>query len=428
MAVLNSLAELFSDGKNTLDKHTQGNFPAYVYDLDGLESRYDKLLESYEHKFDISYAVKSNPNIKVLNTLCKKGALIDASSYAEIERARQAGFKAEDISFTGPGKRYSEIYNAITTGIGALIIESPLQAKLSNQAAENLNCVQPVILRINPLKSPRAFGAKMSGSASQFGIDELEAPSLIDEIGKLNHLRIIGFHIYSGSNCLDAAAIIENYKICSEVFIDLTRHLGKPVSRLIFGSGLGIPYHEGQKHVDIELAGREAAKVLSQLRNEPLLSNTKCSIELGRWLIGPAGYLLTSVIDKKHSRNTEILICDAGFNTHMAACGMLGSVLRKNWPIENLSAANRDSTPNPYMIVGPLCTSIDLLSREMQLPETKIGDILCIRMSGAYGLTASPTRFISHPEAKEFTLRNGALQEVTESHLNTYPYQLEVKA
>lgn len=428
MAILNNLPKLFSDLHCNLTGHTQSNYPAYVYDLGELESRYEKLLESYEKKFDISYAVKSNPNIKVLETLRDKGALIDASSYAEVDRAIQAGYKPEDISFTGPGKRYTEIFNAISAGIGALIVESPLQAELSNQAAQSLDCVQHIILRINPLKSPRAFGAKMSGSASQFGIDELEAPLLIDKISKLPHLKIIGFHIYSGSNCLNSEAIVENYKICSEVFINLTKHLNKPISKLIFGSGLGIPYHADQSHVDIEFIGKEAAKVLIALKNEPLLNNVKCSIELGRWLIGPAGYLLTSIIDKKYSRNTEILVCDAGFNTHMAACGMLGSVLRKNWPIENLSVENKSDNLSTYMIVGPLCTSIDLLSREIQLPESTVGDVLCISMSGAYGLTASPTRFISHPEAREFALRNDTLEEVTESHLNTYPFRLEENA
>lgn len=399
---------------------SSGNLPAYVYDIDEIANRYDILNKAYHYEYEISYAVKSNPNSAVLEALCRAGALIDASSYWEIERALSAGAHPEQISFTGPGKRPSEIYGAIVKGIGALVLESPLQVQLSNEAAARVGVVQPVILRINPNKVPKAFGARMSGSASQFGIDEADAPGLIQKITKLKNLKLVGFHIYSGSNCLNESAIIENYQICRDVFISLSRAYGQPVSKLIFGSGLGVPYHDGQVEPDVGLTGKGAVEVLQELMAEPLLFDVKCSLELGRWLVGPAGYLFTSVLDKKPSRDKEIIVCDAGFNVHMAACGMLGSVLRKNWPISNVSVSKPDAELKPYMLVGPLCTSIDLLSREYRLPETQVGDILCIAMSGAYGLTASPTRFISHPEAKEYALKNNQLLDVTESSLNTY--------
>jgi diaminopimelate decarboxylase len=123
-------------------------------------------------------------------------------------------------------------------------------------------------------------------------------------------------------------------------------------------------------------------------------------------------------VERKHSRGNDILICDAGFNNHLSACGMMGTIVRRNWPISNVSA-----TPGggrPYQIVGPLCASFDQLATNLMLPESQPGDVLAVGASGAYGLTASPTRFISHPEPREYLVRHDGrlIDDVTESHLN----------
>ena len=136
----------------------------------------------------------------------------------------------------------------------------------------------------------------------------------------------------------------------------------------------------------------------------------------GRWLVGPCGWLLSSIIGAKASRGTEIRICDAGFNTHLAAYGMMGSVIRRNWRIANLS--NPAGESERYTVVGPLCTTIDTLATKLELPALAIGDVIAIENSGAYGLTSSPTRFISHPEPREALLENGVLRDVSESLLN----------
>src|SRR4030095_3122076 len=123
----------------------------------------------------------------------------------------------------------------------------------------------------------------------------------------------------------------------------------------------------------------------------------KLVLEMGRWLVGPAGYLLTKVIGRKRSRGVEIRICDAGFNNMLAACGMMGTVIRRNWRIWHLDESP-DDVRGKYLLVGPLCTTIDVLATDIELPKLEIGDRLVVGAAGAYGLTSSPTRFISHPE------------------------------
>ena len=125
-------------------------------------------------------------------------------------------------------------------------------------------------------------------------------------------------------------------------------------------------------------------------------------LELGRFLVGPSGYFLTSVISEKHSRGMAVRICDGGMNNHLAACGLMGGIIRRNWPMWKIENQDKNYTEAEYLITGPLCTAIDTLGHKVRLPELHCGDLIAIGSSGAYGLTSSPTRFISHPEPREY--------------------------
>ena len=146
---------------------------------------------------------------------------------------------------------------------------------------------------------------------------------------------------------------------------------------------------------------------------EPAFAQARCNLEMGRWLTGLAGWLLTGVISGKRSRGSEIRACDAAFNAHLAACGMMGSVIRRNWVFANLT--NPEGASGIWTLAGPLCTTIDRLALDVELPEVRPGDILSIAASGAYGLTASPTRFISHPEPREAVIEGGVLRDATDT-------------
>jgi diaminopimelate decarboxylase len=168
--------------------------------------------------------------------------------------------------------------------------------------------------------------------------------------------------------------------------------------------------------LNIEALSTQVLPIIAALKAEAAFAQTDCVLEMGRWIVGPAGWLLTSVIGEKESRGVSIRTCDAGFNNHLAACGMMGSVIRRNWRFANLSNPNENT--GKYTLVGPLCTTIDTLATDLELPETHSGDVIAVESSGAYGLTASPTRFISHPEPREALIEGGKVRDVTESSLN----------
>lgn len=387
--------------------------PLYVYNIDELRQRFDRLLDLFGEHFGVSYAIKSNPNIGLLKSIKDKVATFDASAFAEVQRALATGMEPEFITFSGPGKKVEEIQRAVDLEVGELILESTAEAEVASAHALAKGVKQNVLVRINPTTIPRAFGVNMAGKPSQFGIDEEEIEEALRLIMSLEGLNLKGYHIYSGTNCLKPEAIAENFGIFCDIFRRAVEITGKAPKKLTFGSGFGLPYLPDDEPLDVEKVAELALPVVEALKSEPMFADAELGLEMGRWLVGPTGWLLTSVVAAKHSRGTDFRICDAGFNNQLAACGMMGSVIRRNWRITNFSGAGRaDGT---YTMSGPLCTTIDLIASNITLPELRIGDLVGVENSGAYGLTASPSRFISHPEPREILWREGAFEDVSES-------------
>ncbi|SPF79108.1 L-glutamyl-[BtrI acyl-carrier protein] decarboxylase [Aliiroseovarius pelagivivens] len=391
--------------------------PFYVYDLDELTARSTTLSKLFLGLFEPSYAIKSNPNLAVLRQVMKQLDHIDASSAHEVERALAIGLEPSQITWSGPGKRASELRAIVGLGV-SIVVEAEDEIELIGEIATAAGVRQDVLLRINPDHVPKGFGASMSGRPSQFGIDETKAAGAIARIMSEPALKLTGFHAYTGSMCLSPEPIAENIANLCEIFSRASEAAGIVPEKLIFGAGFGIPLHDGQHALDIEQVRDLVAPHIEKLSRDPVLGNAKRLLELGRWISGPSGALVTSVLSSKVSRDMPIAVCDAGFNNHLAAAGMMGSVFQKNYPFVVLRQTGEGIEAVEQMLAGPLCTSIDQLSRKISLPLLHRGDVLAVMMSGAYGLTASPTRFISHPEPAEYALQQGALADITESSLN----------
>lgn len=390
--------------------------PLYAYDLDAAVARARLLADLFGGRFGISYAIKANPNAALLRALRPQCTSFDASSFAEVRRGLAAGMPAQRLSFSGPAKRPAEIEAAVAAGVGELVVESLAEAQAASAAASARGRRQPVLARLNPLTLPAGFAASMSVGPSQFGIDEEAMSDVLPAMVALTGIELVGFHAYSGTNSLDAFAIAQNFGIFIDLFRRAQALCGIRPRALVFGAGFGVPYLPADQPLDHDALPAMVNPMLDALRAEPAFADAALTLELGRWLIGPAGWLLTSVVAAKHSRGVEIRACDAGFNNHLAACGMMGSVIKRHWRFANLS--NPHGPPGRYMLVGPLCTTIDRLAASIELPEVRVGDVLAIEQSGAYGLSASPVKFISHPEPREAAWQGGAWHDVSETLLN----------
>lgn len=392
--------------------------PYYLYDFDVLGRRIDRLSERFAGLFEPSYAIKSNPNRAVLAEIMGRLQHIDASSAHEVERALSIGVPADNISWSGPGKRKSELQALSGRGI-LIVVESEDEIELLCEVMASKGGVQDIALRINPDHVPKGFGASMSGKPSQFGVDEPKVPDAIAKIKSCEHLQLVGFHAYTGSMCLKPEPIAENIKNLCGIFRNAVSIAGIVPKVLIFGAGFGIPLHEGQEHLDIDAVQGQVRPFIQELADDPVMGQARRLLEIGRWIVGPSGALVTSVLSSKISRELRIAVCDAGFNNHLAACGMMGSVFQKNYPIIPIfRSGDASADPVDQMLAGPLCTSIDQLSRKISLPPLMRDDVIAILMSGAYGLTASPTRFISHAEPAEYAWNGKELVDISESALN----------
>lgn len=385
--------------------------PAYVYSADDIAARAARLDKDFGRWFRLSYAVKTNPNTALLGWLKQVVPLLDVSSIGEVRRALKAGWDPEKLSFTGPAKRHEELVEALSSGVGDIVLESLEEATDLNAVAAAAGAVAKVIVRLSPDRVPKGFGDHMAGRPSPFGIDVEEAGDVLPQIMAMPNLKLVGFHIYSGTQSLKPEAIVENWQIFIAQFRHFCGLIDLVPERLIFGSGLGIPHHAGDQALDTSSIAAAIAPDLDALKAEARFARTDLVLELGRHLVGEAGAFVTRVLRVKQSRGAKVVLCDGGMNAHLAATGQFGMVLRRNYLLHKVGGGEGAEKVD---IHGPLCTSIDRLASGAELPPLAAGDLIAIHPSGAYGPTASPRGFISHPVPKEILVQGGQMSDVTE--------------
>jgi diaminopimelate decarboxylase len=252
-------------------------------------------------------------------------------------------------------------------------------------------------VRVNPDYELKSSGMKMGGGAKQFGVDAEAVPDMLARM-KMLRVEFQGFHIYSGSQNLRAESIQEAQEKTLELAYRLAEFAPAAVRSLNIGGGFGIPYFPGETPLDIAAVGDNLRRVLPEAKRR--LPHAQLVIELGRYLVGEAGIYAAKVVDRKISRGQVFLVTDGGLHHQLAASGNFGQVIRKNYPVaigNKMGSANMEVAS----VVGPLCTPLDLLGDKMELSRAEVGDLVVVFQSGAYGLTASPTAFLSHPAPVE---------------------------
>lgn len=373
-----------------------GRTPFFAYDRQLLNARVALLRQALPAAIQLHYAIKANPMPVLVQHMANLVDGLDVASAGELRVALDSGMNPADISFAGPGKQPTELSQAIAAGI-TINLESARELETSAQLGQTLGIRPRVAVRVNPDFELKASGMKMGGGPKPFGIDAEQVPTLLARIGELE-LDFQGFHIYTGSQNLSAESLIAAQSSTLELAFRLAEHAPAPVRLLNIGGGFGIPYFPGDKPLDLAPIGDHLAARLPEVAAR--LPAAKIVIELGRYLVGEAGIYVARVLDRKISRGQVFLITDGGLHHQLAASGNFGQVIRKNYPVV---VGNRvvGSVRETASVVGPLCTPLDLLADRMELAQAEIGDLIVVFQSGAYGLTASPSAFLSHPAATE---------------------------
>jgi diaminopimelate decarboxylase len=344
----------------------------------------------------LHYAMKANPMPAVVQHMHGLVDGLDLASAAEMQVALDAGANPDVLSFAGPGKTDSELARAAAAGV-TINVESERELHVLARLAGELNRRPAIAVRVNPDFELKTSGMKMSGGPKQFGVDAERVPEMLALIGRLP-LQFRGFHIFSGSQNLRPEAIVDAQQKTVALALELARHAPAPVTTLNIGGGFGIPYFPGEPLLDLAPIGANLRELREVVRAR--LPQAQLVVELGRYLVGESGVYVCRVIDRKISRGHTFLVTDGGLHHHLAASGNFGQVIRKNYP---LVVANRvhAEEKETVSVVGPLCTPLDLLGDKVNLPRADVGDLIAVFQSGAYGFTASPLGFLSHPAPVE---------------------------
>ncbi len=321
---------------------------------------------------------------------------IDVASVGEMAVALDAGAAPRDISFAGPGKRDTELRQAVAAGV-LINVESARELPLLAQASQQLGLPARVAVRVNPDFELKSAGMKMGGGPKPFGIDAEQVPGVLKHIAALG-LDFEGFHLYAGSQNLHAPSICEAQLKSYELAMRLADLAPRAPRSLNLGGGFGIPYFPGESRLDLTPIGENLHGLAERARTE--WPDLTLVIELGRYLVGEAGIYVARITDRKVSRGQVFLVTDGGMHHHLSASGNFGQVVRKNYPVtvgNRADALDRERAS----VVGPLCTSLDLLADQMDLPVAQSGDLVVVFQSGAYGASASPQKFLGHPPCAE---------------------------
>jgi diaminopimelate decarboxylase len=374
-----------------------GSTPFFAYDRALITERVRMLKAKLPNDISLGYAIKANPMPAVVQHLAGLVDAFDVASALEMRVALDTTMRPHNVSFAGPGKTEAELSQAVAAGI-TVELESETEARRVIKAGERLGIRPRVAVRVNPDFAVKGSGMRMGGGPQQFGIDAERVPEVLKELAE-SGLDLLGFHIFAGSQNLRADILCQAQQQTVELALRLAEHSPEPVRYLNIGGGFGIPYHEKDSPLDLDPIAANLESLLDE-RIRPNLPEAKVQVELGRYLVGEAGFYVTRVVDRKESRGKVFLVVDGGMHHQLAASGNFGQVIRRNYP---LVVGNRmaEEPVGQATVVGCLCTPLDLLGDNMPLPAAEIGDLVVLFQAGAYGLTASPTAFLSHPAPAE---------------------------
>lgn len=373
-----------------------GDTPLFVYDSAMLAARGAEWRAAMPAEVQLHYAMKANPFAPLLTHMAGIVDGFDIASGGELAAALASGMAAEHISFAGPGKRDRELEAAIAAG-ATLNLESAGEAERALHIAARLGVTPRLAVRVNPDFDLKGSGMKMGGGAKPFGVDAEAVPALVRRLidGGADWQ---GFHIFAGSQALDAAAIAETQAQTVALAARLANEIGAAPPLVNLGGGMGVPYFPGDSAVDAAAVGAALAATLAA--RDPVLGASRFAMELGRWLVAEAGVYLTRIVDRKISHGETFLVTDGGLHHQLAASGNFGTVIRRNYPIALASRFGAEPVET-VSVVGCLCTPLDRLGDQVALPRAEVGDLVAIFQAGAYGASASPAAFLGQGPAGE---------------------------
>lgn len=366
--------------------------PVYIYSKATLERHWHAFDQALgEHPHLICFAVKSNPNIAILNIMAKLGSGFDIVSQGELERVLAAGGEPNKVVFSGVAKSHQEIARALEVGIRCFNVESAAELERINQVAAEMGKIAPISLRVNPDVDAHTHPYISTGlKENKFGISVEQAIEVYRQARQLSHIKIVGMDCHIGSQLTELQPFLD----ATDRLIVLMEQLkqdGIELHHLDLGGGLGVTYRDEQAPHPTEYA----AALLAKLKNYPEL---EIILEPGRAITANAGILVTKVEYLKSNESRNFAIVDTGMND------MIRPALYQAYM--NIIEVDRTlpREQKVYDVVGPICETSDFLGKQRNLAIAQ-GDLIAQRSAGAYGASMAST-YNSRPRAVEVLVDN----------------------
>ncbi len=375
--------------------------PVWVYGAGSIRARFAALKAAFAAEnlpVHIHYAVKANDHLAILSQFHRLGAGADVVSIGEFLRARRAGVAAADIVYSGVGKSAEELETALTQGIGQINVESAEELEMLSGIATKLGVAAPVVLRMNPDVDAGTHAKITTGLAeNKFGIAAADIPALYARAANLPGIKALGLALHIGSQILSTEPYATAYAKAADM-VRALRGQGLNVEVLDLGGGIGIGYHDEP--------GMNLAAFAATIRRTVGDLGVKLMVEPGRYLVGPAGLLLASVILQKRTQK-RFVVLDTAMNE------LMRPALYEAWHgILPVDPALFHTAQTQADVVGPICESADCFATGRALPDLPPGTRVALLDTGAYGAVMS-SAYNARPRAASVLVDGGKAVLIT---------------
>jgi diaminopimelate decarboxylase len=389
--------QLGVDGVSLADLASEFGTPLYVYHRPTIEARLAAVREAFDdYPTRVCYSVKANSNLRLIKWLNAQEVGFDVVSAGELTRAVIAGVSAKQVVFAGVGKTEAELQQAVASKLWMITLESVEEAVAVTRLAGAMGCsAVPVALRINPDVDALTHPHITTGRGmDKFGLIPAEFEDALTWVLERPEVELVGLHMHLGSQITDMRPYEQGL---TEVVrcANRAQAAGAPLKWINAGGGFGISY-DGES---VPAVAEFAAAIVPAIRS----TGVELVLELGRFLVGPAGCLLTTVLYNKPRPDRQLAIVDGGMTTLLrpALYGAQHRVL----PVEEHNGALE-----PTDVAGPICESTDYLARRHPLPRLESGATLAILDAGAYGMSMV-SHYNSHPGPAEVWITEDGVVE-----------------
>lgn len=388
----------------------------YLYDESRIIENTTRLKRDF-NSVEFLYSLKTNPAPAVVACVLAQGFGADAASLAEARMAHSLGVSADRILYSAPGKSTADLDGAI--GISTLIADSVGEVLRIQEIAESKGTVAEIGIRINPDFTFSGDG----GVPSKFGIDEKQALEAVLEWNQLPNVRIVGIHVHSRSQELDANVLECYYQRMLHLAGVFQETLGHALKFVNMGSGFGVPYSKWDQPLDTAYLGGRVAELTKQFREK--IPGVRIIVETGRYAVCESGCYATKVMDRKESMGTTFVVLANTLNGFIRPCiaQLVASYSNDDAPAPSeplftgkdtyrITALTDETETETVTLVGNLCTATDVAAKNITMPKLKRGDVVVFSNAGSYAAVLSPIQFSSQKApAQLFLSRDGTVSD-----------------